>query len=972
VQGLALRLLGPPSIDVDGAPLHVDTRKAVALLTYVALEGPQRRESLSSLLWPESTDTRARAALRRTLSVLNRALGNRWLQVDGALVGLTGDRWSCDVAEFLDAVTVTGAHGHDTMSGCGTCMETLQRAADLYRGEFLSGFGLRDSAEFDAWMMIQAETLRRESSVVLERLVDALTDAGRLDAAIARSRRLVTLDPLHEPAHRRLMQLYAWNDRRADAIHQYRECVATLDRELGVRPLDETTALYQAIVSDRVPPRPTAARPEAATTRPAPARPPATGEPARPPHPETPMVGRDDALAALLSAYARIDGEGRLLAVTGEAGIGKTRLVTEVTGRLTDEGATVLAVRCQPGDQQLAYAPVAEALRDALTREDAGTWLDSLPDHWRAEAGRLVPGIHAAGDHPPPEPLSSPGAQARFVEGVWRVLGAALDGDRPGVLVVDDLQWADAATLQLLRYVITRLRGRRLALLCAWRSDELDADHPWIEGVQRAADDGLATLLTLRRLAVDDIAALLRATGGGADVGPLAERLHRESEGLPLAVVAYLDDLDGPSPSGEWPLPRGLGQLFRRRVANLDEAARQVLTAAAAIGRSFDFDTVMAASGRTDSETVSALETLTGRGMVREVRNPSGEPVYDFTHDKLRSVVYAETSLARRRLLHGRVADALHTRVRAPEPEFALAGRIAHHEQLAGREQRAAQLYAAAGEQARALYANREALAHLRRALALGHPDAPRLHEAVGDLETLVGDYRGALASFETAAAAVPPGSHELAVLEHKSARVHLRTGDAVAARARLDAALAALGDTAEPGLRARIAADRSLAAERMGSANEAELDARRALDLAERAHDRRALAQARNILGLLARRAGRLHEAERQLEHSAGLAASLDEPDAQITALNNLALVLGAAHRYDHALEHAATAADLCERIGDRHRQAALHNNIADLLHAAGRDDEAMTHLTRAVTLFAEVGEQAGSEPEIWKLVDW
>jgi DNA-binding SARP family transcriptional activator len=966
VQGLALRLLGPPSIEVDGAPLRVDTRKAVALLAYLALEGPQRRESLSSLLWPESVDARARAALRRTLSVLNRALGNRWLVSDRALVKLAGTGWWCDVSEFLGVATATAGHGHDTGSTCTTCMDALQQAANLYRGEFLSGFGLRDSAEFDTWMMIQAESLRRESSTVLERLVDALTRAGRLDAAIAHARRLVTMDPLHEPAHRRLMQLYAWNDRRADAIHQYRDCVSTLDRELGVRPLDETTALYQAIIEDRVASRPAAPPPDGD----------AEGhvavDAAAPPPTATPLVGRDDALTTLLSSYAQIDGGGRLLAITGEAGIGKSRLVAELTGRLADDGAAILAVRCQPGDQQLAYAPVAEALRDAVARPDAEAWLGALPHHWRAEAGRLVPAIDSPDHHPQPEPLSSPGAQARFVEGVWQVLGAAVDGGRPGVLVVDDLHWADAATLQLLQYVITRLRGRRLALVWAWRSDELDSDHPWVEAVHRAADDGLATLLTLQRLDIADIATLLQATGTfGDDLGKLTERLHREAEGLPLAVVAYLEHLDEPA-AGDWPLPRGLDQLFSRRLAGLDEMARQVLTAAAAIGRSFDFDTVMAASGRTDGETVSALETLTARGMVKEGLSSTGEPVYDFNHDKLRSVVYEASSLARRRLLHGRVADALHTRARAGEPEFALAGRIAYHEQLAGREERAAQLYAAAGEQASALYANREALGHLRRALALGHTDTARLHEAIGDLETLVGDYRGALASFDTAAAAVPPGSRELAVLEHKIARVHLRTGDAVAARARLDASLAALGDSAEPGLRARVAADRSLAAERMGAIDDAEVHARHALDLAERAHDRRALAQARNILGLLARRAGRLDEAERQLEHSAELAANLDEPDAQITALNNLALALGAARRFDHALQHASTAADLCNRIGDRHREAALHNNIADLLHAAGREDEAMTHLTRAVTLFAEVGEQAGSEPEIWKLVDW
>jgi tetratricopeptide (TPR) repeat protein len=295
---------------------------------------------------------------------------------------------------------------------------------------------------------------------------------------------------------------------------------------------------------------------------------------------------------------------------------------------------------------------------------------------------------------------------------------------------------------------------------------------------------------------------------------------------------------------------------------------------------------------------------------------------------------------------------------------------IARHEQLAGHDARAAEMFAIAGEQARALYANIEALSHLRQALALGHPDGAALHEAVGDLETLRGDYGAALVSYDTAAGTATASA--LAVLEHKSAHVHLRMGAIDAARARLDAAAAALGEAPEPGLRARIAADRSLAAERAGMVEEAELEARRALDLAERADDRRALAQARNILGLLARHTGRLDEAQRQLEYSADLAGGLPEPDAQITALNNLALVLGDARRFDHALEHARTAVRLCERIGDRHRQAALHNNIADLLHGAGREDEAMEHLTTAVTLFAEVGGQTSAAPEIWKLVDW
>ncbi|CAN5891439.1 AAA family ATPase [soil metagenome] len=985
MQGLSLRVLGPPSIEVDGADLRVDTRKAVALLTYLALEGPQRRESLAALLWPESDGARARAALRRTLSVLNRALDGRHLDSGRDRVALAGGGWWCDATAFQHAGRTFDDHDHDAVAPCDECLTALETAAGLYRGDLLEGFSLRDSAAFDEWMIVTGESLRRECGVVLERLVDGLTHAGRLDDAVTHARRLVLLDPLHEPAHRRLMQLYAWTGRRADAVRQYRDCVATLQRELGVAPLDETTGAYDAIVDDRLPPPPrpaaiprvaatkTVAPPASAgTPRSSPLPPDRTAPDGRPPDAagRPPLVGRDPALATLGAAYDAVDGGGRLLAIAVEAGIGKTRLASELLHRLAAAGAARIAVRCHPGDRQLAYAPVAEALREVLARAGDAGWLDAVPAHWRAEAARLAPGIAADDGLPPVEPLTSPGAQARFVEGVWQVLLATLAGDPPGVLCVDDVQWADAATLQLLTYMVARLRDRRVALVCCWRREDLGPDHPWHDTVTQAADADLATVVDLDRLDVDEVATLLRATG--TDDVTVARRLHDEAEGLPLAIVSYLDELPSGSAVAErWPLPRGLEHLFRTRVNGLDGTARQVLTAAATIGRSFHLDTVMAASGRTDGETVTALETLTASGMVRELDTPAG-PGLDFTHDKLRAVVYEAASTARRRLLHGRVADALRAQARGGDPPFGLAGRIAHHEHLAGRRDRAADMHALAGEQARALYANSEALEHLRRALALGHPDAAGLHEAVGDLETLAGDYRGALASYDVARRAQATPSVALAELEHKTARVHLRAGDTSAARDRLDLAVTALGEEQEPGLRARIAADRSLAEARAGDTVAAEREARRALDIAEAAGDRAALAQARNILGLLARHAGRLGDAEHQLEHSAAIAETLGRPDAQVTALNNLALVLGAAHRFDHALDHATTAVELCERIGDRHRQAALHNNIADLLHAAGRDDEAMAHLTRAVELFAEIGTEAGPEPQIWKLVDW
>lgn len=953
-EGLSLRLMGPPVIEVDGQALRVDTRKAVALLAYLAIEGPHSRESLAALLWPDSDGTRARAALRRTLSVLNRALGGRWLAAERPLLRLTGPGWWCDVVEFRETVAAGAAEDPERLA-------RLEVAASLYRGPLLEGFTLRDGAAFEDWLIPQAERLRRDVAAVLDRLVEGQIEAGRLEEAAATARRLIELDVLHEPAHRRLMLLYAWLGRRGDAVRQYRQCVTVLDGELGVPPLEETADLHQAIVEGRAPPPPRAGGSAPRRTP----RPPPQMSSSAPT--ALPMVGRDDALGALLDAHAAIDGTGRLLTLVGEAGIGKTRLAQELIEQVRAEGGVVIAVRAHPGDQHLAYAPVAEALREALRRPPKPGWLDLVPDYWRAEAARLVPELSLPTHTAPSEPLASPGAQMRFVEGVWHVLAAALAGPAPGVLFVDDLHRADEATLDLLAYAVARPDGRPFAILASWRGEDLPDGSRWPDVVADAIEGATCSEFALERLEAGAVEALL--TSAGVDSGSsLAARIHAEAEGLPLAIVAYLEERCA-DPAMPWPLPRGLQQLFHARLSTLDGSSGQVLTAAAVIGRSFDVDTLVIAGGRTEAETVTALETLVARGFVRELVDATVR--FDFTHDKLRSVAYAAASLARTRLLHRRVADALRSRARGGEPEAALAGLIAHHEQLAGREDEAARMHAAAGAHARRLYANAEALEHLRQALALGHPDVSALQEAIGDVATLDGDYRSALASYEASVAGLEDAA-AVAAVEHKIAQVHLRAGDAAAANAHLEAALAGFEGLDAPAERARVLADRSLAAAMESDLAGARRAGREALTLAERAGDRRALAQARNILGLLARREGRLGEAQQQFEISADLAGQLPEPDARVAALNNLALAIAAAGKTDHALAHLREAASLCGRIGDRHRQAALHNNIADVLHAAGREEEAMAELKAAVVLFAGVGGADERQPEIFKLVDW
>lgn len=200
---LRIALLGQPVVEVDGRPLDVDTRKATALLAFLSVnDGTARRDTIAALLWPDAGPDRARAALRRTLSTLRAALGDRWLHADRERIRLDREGVTIDIDELRRLVGSCAGHGHPGGATCPRCVDPLRAAAALDRGPFLEGFGLRDSAAFDDWLHMAGSELRREVASALDRLADALTAVGDHGGAVAAARRRLALDPLHEPAHR--------------------------------------------------------------------------------------------------------------------------------------------------------------------------------------------------------------------------------------------------------------------------------------------------------------------------------------------------------------------------------------------------------------------------------------------------------------------------------------------------------------------------------------------------------------------------------------------------------------------------------------------------------------------------------------------------------------------------------------------------------------------------------------------------
>jgi tetratricopeptide (TPR) repeat protein len=417
-------------------------------------------------------------------------------------------------------------------------------------------------------------------------------------------------------------------------------------------------------------------------------------------------------------------------------------------------------------------------------------------------------------------------------------------------------------------------------------------------------------------------------------------------------------------------MPVSVRDLLHQRLRAESETARQLVTAAAVIGRSFDFATLRAVSGRSELEIVDGLEELIGRGIIveRALSDPAARSAYDFTHEKLRSLAYEEASLARRRLLHLRTAEALAAAAVLRKDDGGQAGLAAAHFQAAGQMGRAAEYFRLAAENARSLHANKEALAHYQAALAAGSENPAHLHEAIGDLQTLSGDYAEAIASYQAASAFCQ--AECFGGLMRKIGGVFQRRGEWAQAEAHFQAALEADAST-DPLWLAGLYADWSLTAHLSAQPAQALGLAELALQQAQVSGEAGALAQALNLLGILSRARGDLEQAVTFLESSLEAAGRTDDPAVQAAALNNLGRAYQECGQVEQAIQLTHQALELCIRLGDRHRQAALHNNLADLYHAAGQEAESQAELKQAVVLFAVIGGNP-ELPQIWKLSEW
>jgi len=746
---LCLTLLGPPEVRHDDQVLLFSTRKELALLIYLAVEGRVHlRKTLSELFWPEGDARHGRAALRIALLHLRHMLSEGTGVDPVPHLLITHDTLGLDLTCALEldlhplheAWTLARASSGTALTmpedTRRTLLAQLQRAASLPRGEFLEGFSLRDAPAFDDWVRFQREYWHLHTSEIFERLSQIQFEAGELEAAIETVSRWLVLDPLHEDAYRRLMRLHFAAGDRVAALQAYDTCRALLATGMQTEPTLETMALANRMRAV-APPR----RKEAPT----PALSPATFL-------DSPLLGRTTELSTLIKVYHTAQrGQTQVVFLEGEVGIGKTRLATEFLAWAEVEGADVLQGQAFETGGQLPYRPVIEALRPRIERENAPD--DLLSDTWLAELARLLPELW---DRYPdlPAPVGDKSvARNRLFEAVAR-LGQALAARTPLVLFIDDVQWADAASLDVLHYLARRFAESQTPafLLLTLRMGEREMPPglaEWRTGMERAVP---LTRLPLGPLAMEDIVRLLQALGRAtgkdgrraAGLERFGQWLFAETEGQPFYLMETLKVLlergvlaSHQNEDGGWIIdftvamehetvvrgffPPSVREVICARLYRLTPNAFALLVAGTVLGQGITFERLCQVADLAERDGLPALDEVLHSGLLLESERQGGpvtEGRYVFAHAKIRAVVYAEAGEARRSIFHRRALEAL-------QAAAAPAAELAYHALAAGLAEPAFHWSLAAGDEAMRVVAVRDAISFYEQAR---HLMAERLH----------------------------------------------------------------------------------------------------------------------------------------------------------------------------------------------------------------------------------------------------
>ncbi len=587
---LSLSLLGAFHASLDGEPItSFESAMVRALLAYLAVESdrPHRRETLAALLWPEQPEGVARNRLRHTLSSLRKTIGDRDAVPPFLFVTRETVQFNSASDCWLDVHTFRKMIEADHVGSPAS--RRLEEAVALYRGSFLQGFSVKGSLAFEDWALLVRERLQRQAAATLQRLVEEYAGCGEHERACEYAWRWVELEPWQEEAHQQLMRVLALSDQRTTALAQYEVCWKTLQREFGVEPSDRTRRLYEHIRDGTLAPNsPLVRYPEITVQQPAfPGR----EEPAGAEQPV--FVARESELRQLDGyLHQALDGQGRVIFVTGEAGQGKTALIQTFAQRAQDAYPDLIVVggNCNAytglGDPYLPFREIlamltadidARIAAGAIGHEHARRLRRTLPLAAQAllRDGADLMGVFIPGAALLRRAIACVSQDRGWVDRLQELveLGATGAGARnlrqddlfeqytlvlqalarqvPLLLVVDDMQWADLGSISLLFHLGRRLAGSRILILGAYRPEEVALGRPLLGSGQWEQhpleplvhefkrDWGEIEVALDRAEGRQFVEALLDSEPNQLGAG-FRETLYRQTRGHPLSTIELL------------------------------------------------------------------------------------------------------------------------------------------------------------------------------------------------------------------------------------------------------------------------------------------------------------------------------------------------------------------------------------------------------------------------------------------------
>jgi predicted ATPase/DNA-binding SARP family transcriptional activator len=892
-------LLGTPRLLLNGASVDSLRRKNRALLFYIAAQGrPVTREKLLAFFWPDHERPAAQPILRTMIHDLHKHLGEAF-QADDRNVALSPDIF-IDVQFFPTAL-------HASLDS-----QKLAEVLDLYKGDFLEGFSLSDASQFDEWAATERERYRLMAMNGFADLSHRLEADRQVPAALDSARRALAFNPFQEDLQRDVMRLLYLNGDRAGVIRQYEGLCKLLDEELGVPPMPETRALYDTMINETYIP----VRSEA-SARSAPRG--TAGDPSL-----LPFLGREAEMETLRGQL----GSGRLILLEGEAGIGKTRLLAELIASHTRARDPLLVLQgiSYELEQGLPYQPLVDALRKLLARTDGESLFARLniDTVWLTELSRLLPELPTRFPNIPA--AVPPADEPRLWEALLRFF-QGLSSLQEVWIFLDDLHWADAATLAWLGYLIRRGSSPTLNVLATCRPLEDQATLiKLLQALQREDRLVRITLSLLPEAAMKKMAAALSRKQGGA----LSSWLIRNAEGNPfflteLVRYAYaigllkpdgaLDiELMGLSPA----IPATIQNLVASRLLKRSEQAQRTLHIAAIIGRQFDFELLKQVTSLSEAQALDAIEELQAAHLIA----PLPDDQFAFDHSLTMEVALSDMSATRRRSLHRRVAEALESlHDRDPGP---VSGLIAHHFLEGNLPERAKSYAFRAGQRAADLAAWVEAIAFFQQAigLELDATGRARMLLALGAAHFHKGDFALSTHDYRTAIQ-LAQGCQDWPLLE----QAHVGLNLSLLPQARFAEAVQAareLRQAAPPGL--------ALCAEFIWGASLG----------VESAHPTEAESHLRTAERLLQEQSGTFRSQVTSLQIKYSLAGVYGQQGRSLEAVDEFRQVLEMLARGEGSL--------------DTLRNIMLYNNLAYHLHLVG-DASAADYLQAGIRLARERG---------------